>query len=427
MTSRHTVLVLGATGFLGRHIVPCLAAAGHSVLCHGRAGETLRQLWPDRDHRVFDVQTMRVPGDWTPRLVGCTAVVNAVGALADAATLQRVQGEAPLALVAAARAAGIRRFLQISALGADPAADTLFLRSKGVVDAEILRDRPPGWVVLRPSLVYGPDGRSARLFQALAALPVLPGLGGGLVRPVSVEAVAEAVRDGLDAAAPLPPVLPVVGGEELSATAYVQRFRSWLGWRPAPVMPIPRPILHAAGWAGDLVGAPLLGRAALRMLEHGATADPAALRRHTGVGPVSVAAGLARRPATRADRLAARLYFLLPPLRVTMALLWIVTGVLSVGVYPVADSLDLVAQLGVTGPPALALLFGGAAADLALGMALLLRFRPRLIGALMLGVMAVYSLLITLFLSAWWLHPFGPLTKNIPLAAATLVVMAAED
>jgi hypothetical protein len=64
---------------------------------------------------------------------------------------------------------------------------------------------------------------------------------------------------------------------------------------------------------------------------------------------------------------------------------------------------------------------------LALAGALLVRLCPVLVDALQLATMIAFTLIITAFLPETWLHPFGPVTKNVPLALATLVIMALED
>jgi hypothetical protein len=99
----------------------------------------------------------------------------------------------------------------------------------------------------------------------------------------------------------------------------------------------------------------------------------------------------------------------------------------SLGLYPVEGSLVLLAEVGLSGAPALVALYGAVLWDLALGVALLARFRPVLVGALQLATMIAFTLIITAFLPETRLHPFGPVAKNVPLALATLVMMALED
>jgi hypothetical protein len=123
----------------------------------------------------------------------------------------------------------------------------------------------------------------------------------------------------------------------------------------------------------------------------------------------------------------ARLYFLRPVLRICLALMWIATGLVSFGLYPLAKSYELMAQIGVTGLPADVALYGAAALDLTLGVLLLVRWRPVLVGAAQLAAMAAFTLLALGLPAEYWLHPFAPLVKNLPIAAATLVMMTLED
>ena len=163
------------------------------------------------------------------------------------------------------------------------------------------------------------------------------------------------------------------------------------------------------------------------MLERGATADPVPFATATGLKPASVREGLARTPSTRADRTASLLYFLRAPLRWSLAFLWVISGLVSLGFYPLGDSLALLAAVGIEGPWAVPLLYAASAWDMALGISLAVGWRVRLVGGLHLATMVAYTILLTAFLPALWLHPFGPVFKNIPLAVATLAMMALEE
>lgn len=113
-------------------------------------------------------------------------------------------------------------------------------------------------------------------------------------------------------------------------------------------------------------------------------------------------------------------------LRLTLAFLWIWTGIVSLGLYPITDSLALVAPLGLPETLSRALILGGGGLDLLLGGLLLARWRVVWVGMAQLGLMATYTLLISVFMPDLWLHPLGAVSKNIPLAAATLALMALE-
>lgn len=101
-------------------------------------------------------------------------------------------------------------------------------------------------------------------------------------------------------------------------------------------------------------------------------------------------------------------------IRLTLALVWLVTGALSLGIYPQAESLKLLGMVGLHGQPALAALYAGALLDIALG--LLTLFLPRRwLWTLQMAVILGYTVIITVFLPHYWLHPFGPILKNLPI------------
>jgi hypothetical protein len=115
-------------------------------------------------------------------------------------------------------------------------------------------------------------------------------------------------------------------------------------------------------------------------------------------------------------------------LRIAVALVWIWTGIVSLGVYPVQDSYALLARVGLHGAAATVALYGAAMFDFALGFATLLapsRWRGWVWGT-QLALIAGYTVLITIFLPEYWLHPYGPLSKNLPMMAAIALLWALE-
>jgi hypothetical protein len=101
-------------------------------------------------------------------------------------------------------------------------------------------------------------------------------------------------------------------------------------------------------------------------------------------------------------------------MRYTLALVWLVTGALSLGIYPQQESLLLLERVGLRGDIALLVLYGAAALDLALGWLTLARPAPWL-WKTQAALVIAYSLVIALYLPEFWLHPFGPLLKNLPI------------
>ncbi len=430
------ILVTGTTGFIGRHIVRQLEQEGHEVICVGRNRSRMEQLLPGRQHVVVDFNQIRHAEDWKPYLRGVDAVVNAVGLIREGrgGRFAQIHTKAACSLFEACLAGRVKRVVQISALGADEHAVTRYHLSKRAAD-QCLAALDPNmeamrWTVLRPSIVYGPGSQSTALFAALAALPLVPRLGKGTdqVQPIYIDDLAEVVARVIASVTPIPGVIDVAGPAPIILDQLLQGFRRWLGLSPAPRLPIPLPLLEVVGRFGEFIGNAPVNRETVRMLRRGNTADPEPMIRALGVRPLGLEAGLARTPAEQKDRWHARLYFLRLPLRVSLALLWTFTGLLSFGIYPVADSYALLARAGFHGDilPGV-LLYGAAAWDLVLGAVLLAGWRVRLVGLLQIITMLVFTAIITITIPGEWLHPFGPITKNIPLIVATLIMTALED
>jgi hypothetical protein len=123
----------------------------------------------------------------------------------------------------------------------------------------------------------------------------------------------------------------------------------------------------------------------------------------------------------------ARLQWLLPLLRLSLAMVWIFTGIVSFGVFPVEDSYELLARTGVPTSWQPAMLFGAATFDLALGIATLWPLRRRRwLWWSQIGLILFYTAVISLRLPEFWLHPYGPLLKNLPMLAALLLLAMLE-
>ena len=101
-------------------------------------------------------------------------------------------------------------------------------------------------------------------------------------------------------------------------------------------------------------------------------------------------------------------------IRITLAIVWLVTGVLSLGIYPQQDSLQLLSRIGLQGTPALATLYLAALLDLALGF-LTLVIRRKILWAIQALLILFYTLIISFWLPEFWLHPFGPILKNLAI------------
>ena len=100
--------------------------------------------------------------------------------------------------------------------------------------------------------------------------------------------------------------------------------------------------------------------------------------------------------------------------RLVLAALWLTTGLLSLGIYPLQDSLSLLERVGLHGIPALATLYLAATLDFALGLLTLLK-PGKTVWTIQAMLVGVYTLIISFCLPEFWLHPFGPVLKNLPI------------
>jgi hypothetical protein len=282
---------------------------------------------------------------------------------------------------------------------------------------------------VQPSLVYAADGPSAQLFNQLAVLPVvaLP-RSAAPVQPMHVDDLL----DGLVALLRDLPVesatVPFVGPRPMPLAEYVGTLRHAVGpGRRQWVLPVPPAWCMAAASVAGLHPASLLDRDAVRMLLRGNAADPAPLCRLIG-RPLRDPADFIAPAEAASVRRAAVLQSAVPVLQASVAAVWIWTGLVSLGLYPVAGSMALLADFGLQGPWASAALYAGALLDLLLGVlvfTLPARWRPWLWCA-QLALIAGYTLLITLRIPQWWLHPFGPISKNLPMLAVIGLLLALE-
>ena len=161
------------------------------------------------------------------------------------------------------------------------------------------------------------------------------------------------------------------------------------------------------------------------MLEAGNVGDPQPLRRildREARGPASfINAGEAANA-----RLRAQLSWLLPLLRYSMAAVWIWTGIVSLGLYSTEESYALLARVGLEGTLATLLLYGAAVLDLLLGLAILFMHRRSAVWLAQIAVMLTFTVIISIWLPDYWLHPYGPILKNLPMLAGVVLLYVLE-
>lgn len=269
------ILLTGASGFIGRNIVAALAAAGHHVQPASRSNGV-------------DFCHMLSPTDWLPHLEGIDAVINSVGIIGESGSqrFSPLHALAPAALFRACAQAGVRRVVQISALGTDETAFSAYHLSKRAAD-DCLRSLDLDWFVLRPSLIYGRGGKSADLFMRLAALPLILVVGDGqqALQPVHISDVVATVLHSLTSLA-TKQTLDIVGTETITFAEWLQKMRQAQGLPRARLIHFPFALATALARVGRHFN-PMLQPENLRMLQGGYWADFHPLAQFLGRMPVT--------------------------------------------------------------------------------------------------------------------------------------------
>jgi uncharacterized protein YbjT (DUF2867 family) len=274
------VLLTGASGFIGSHLARALRAAEYVVV------EARRGVDGGTAAVRADFTRDLTVRDWLPKLVGIDAVINAVGIVREHGlqTFESIHKRAPQALFTACVAAGVRRIVQISALGADRGMTRYFLSKRAADD--YLATLPLEWTIVRPSLVFGPGASSARLFTRLAQLPLvpLPGRGEQRVQPLHIDDLTEALVHLLADASTHRSRVELVGPQSFSLRELLVGLRATRRVSPARFLRVPMSIVRAAAH----VAASPVDSETLALLETGERGDPATIRQLLGRPPRSV-------------------------------------------------------------------------------------------------------------------------------------------
>jgi len=234
-----SILVLGGSGFVGRSLVSQLCAAGCSVVVPTRRRERAKRLILLPTVEVVEADIFDAPA--LERLVrGAAAVVNLVGILNESrrGDFDRVHVELARSVVAACRAAGVDRFLHMSALNADPQGPSRYLATKGEAEA-IVSGSGLVWTIFRPSVIFGRDDTFLNLFATLErVLPVIAlACSGARFQPISVADVARTLVHALSDDATHGQRYPLCGPKVYSLRELVAYVGELCGHR-RPIVPL---------------------------------------------------------------------------------------------------------------------------------------------------------------------------------------------
>ncbi len=296
--SGRIITVFGGSGFVGRYVVRALARQGWRIRVASRNPNLAFHLQPlGRVGQVHAVQAnLRDPASVAAALKGSQAVVNLVGILSENGSqkFRTIQAQGAGIVAKAAREAGVRALVHMSAIGADENSASVYARTKGEGE-RLVCENFPNATILRPSLVFGPEDDFFNRFAAMARLfPVMPLIGGGATKfqPVYVGDVAQAVATSLDLALEgktRPGLVLELGGPEVKTFAELLHYICDFTHRSRLFAPIPFGLAKILAFGTEVARAASLGLfpAMLRM-----TRDQVELLRHDNiVSPQAIAEG----------------------------------------------------------------------------------------------------------------------------------------
>lgn len=256
---QNLVTVFGGSGFIGGQTVRQLARAGWRIRVAVRNPNLAHAMRLHGDVGQIDIVQANVRNEPSLRraLEGADVAINLVGILAEGGRqgFQAVHVMGARNVAAAAKAQGVARLVQMSAIGADDASPSKYARTKAMGEAAA-REAFPGAVVVRPSIVFGADDDFFNRFAAMAQLsPVLPLIGGGhsCFQPVYVGDVAQALALVAGAAEAEGRTYELGGPGVFSFRQLMELMLTEIGKRRF-LAPVPWPIASLMGAAGDLAG-----------------------------------------------------------------------------------------------------------------------------------------------------------------------------
>ena len=428
------ILVTGATGFIASQIVTDLIAAGHQVTCCVRNTTYAKCLFPNATIVACNFIKDTSSSVWVERLKNIDVVINCVGILyhPKKEVIWAVHNGTPRALFDACVQVGVKKVIQLSALGVET-VDVDYANSKKAAD-DYLQALPISSVIVRPSVVYakGSYGGTS-LFRGLAGLPYimpLPGGGRQEFQPIHLKDISRTFLRLVEMPQTESFVLNATGPNRLTLNSMLTTLRSWLGFTKPTIISIPLWLIRLASYFGDLIPYSTLNATSYKMMQQNNITTEIEQKKFidmVGFAPRDYISGLYSEPSTVQDHWHARLYFLKPLLQVTIAFVWFFSGINALFLYPKMDSYSLFALAGVSDFWLPIALYASCALDIALGIAMLCNYQLKKLCLLQIAVVIFYTAVITLKLPYLWLDPFGPVIKNIPFIVTILIFLALES
>jgi uncharacterized protein YbjT (DUF2867 family) len=438
MIETKKVLVLGASGLIGRFVTDDLRARGFEVIA------VARRYSPSQSASAADLEMPFFTMDSTAlaQLIAghdIDVIVNCVGLLQDVpgSGVGAVHRDFVALLLRAIHESGrVIRLVHLSIPGEAADDRTAFARTKREAE-RLIASSGLAYAILRPGFVIAPSayGGSA-MMRALAALPFrLPAAESAVpFQPVMVEDISAAIawlasreigHDGADAM-----VWDLMQIQPTTLGGVIESFRRFLGASDLPRIPLPGFVLDLGARLGDLASllgwTPPIRSTALAELRRGVRGDPSRWMAATGMVPADAAKALAMRSATIQDKWFARLYLIKALVIAILVVFWCVSGLIAlfVSYNAAADILRVHAfPPGLVAPVTVL----SSLMDIAIGV--LIAFRRTAAIGLIAGIVVSFGYMVgaAILTPDLWIEPLGALVKTGPAVVLMLVALSMLD
>ncbi|CAN7657086.1 SDR family oxidoreductase [Bradyrhizobium sp. LjRoot220] len=432
------ILVLGASGLLGRFITDDLRLRGFTVI------GVARHFEPSQKISAFDLELpiMSMDAALLARLIrerGIDVVVNCLGVLQDGpgSDTRAVHRDFVERLLAAIRDSGRAvRLAHISIPGTADEDRTAFSTTKREAERLIAASGIP-YAILRPGFVVAPAayGGSAML-RALAAFPLqLPGDESATpFQPVAVEDIAATIAwlvardiDDISASAV---IWDLMQPQPITLGNVIDQFRWSLGTSRMPRITLPGFLLNLGAKAGDFANKlgwmPPMRSTAIAELRRGVTGDPAGWMAATGIVPKTLAQVVGRHAATIQDKWFARLFLVKAPVIASLAVFWIVSGFISL-VISFSAAADILRAHDF--PPWLVAPMTAITSLMDMSVGVLIAFRRTAAVGLIAGIAVALGYMVgaAILTPSLWIEPLGALVKTGPAIVLMFVALLTLD
>jgi uncharacterized protein YbjT (DUF2867 family) len=437
-TSGRKILVLGASGLIGRFVTDELRMRGFDVIGVARRYSPSQKA----NARDLEMRVMSMDAGSLARLIrdhDTDVVVNCLGVLQDGpgSDTSAVHRDFVARLLQAIRGSGRAvRLIQISIPGAADSDRTAFSATKREAE-RLIAASGIAYAILRPGFVIAPSayGGSA-MVRALAAFPIdLPAKEAAIpFQPVAVEDIASTIawlahRDADDKTA-FAVVWDLMQPQPVTLGGVIEHFRVSFGAADIRRLTLPAFLLDLGARLGDLMGwlgwMPPMRSTAIAELRRGVTGDPLAWMLATGIVPKTPAQAVGRRSATIQDKWFARLFLIKALVIASLVVFWIASGFIALVVSYDAAAAILASHAF---PPALIapVTIWSSLMDMTIGV--LIAFRRSCAAGLIAGIAASlgYMLGAAILMPDLWIEPLGALVKTGPAIVLMLVALLTLD